>query len=799
MKTIKLIITFTIFSFIISPTLASTQEKVSLCTEGDIFQTPNVGGFALTSIHSDAAERAMDWIYSMAAPLGVNVSGGEISMSNDYRYDYLGAVEGTFSLENPSSYTVLNDTPIKVSSPVALEDNYRSEVRGVVDPIYADTHHVRAYLFTDAEYEQSIVTPGTIGADGRWSLDLSPVPINFSGQWRFRLYDISTNTQTGESWPQRDYLENLEIGLYSITDAEYPSLRQSAHPSGEYVFSRSFTGTKRVKLIDNKGNDDQSDDMVLAISTARTGLVRSYELSPGDAGYGTPFQQRSYVYDQALALSAAISLGQNDRAHELARGLMATQKQGGESDGAFYFSTFQLAPQAGDTIFRTGAHAIALYSLLQYIQEYPSHIDINNANASAYQALDYLERMKSTTGPQTGLYLGGSGRYVSDIYEDYIIPWASTEHNLDTWHALKKAGIVLDPRYLQQADDLSDAIVDILWNDDTDRFYQGYGPINPDPADALDTSSWGSMMLAGIYDFKRADSALNRISVYSFTDEETGISGWGPYSDVAGYPGATPTVWYEGSFGVLMAYARNNRPREYATVLADLSRGQLDSGAFRYATDTDLRYEIITAPSVASTAWYILATIGRDSFWRECSFANAPPVSNLYIDSSTDSPNNTKGRKSSRRKGCTDVNALNFTDHQFIVSNNDLCTYDDSVIDIKDPPVKNNVNIIPETKKEFFKNDTEIINTLSLEVASLSLEEKDIIDVVNVVSNESTTTVSTFKHIANELPSDDLNQNDALFDYNPGPIIESSRRIGFWEFLKNLLLSFVANIIHFLN
>lgn len=661
-KTLSFLI---IISSLITYSYSAHAQSVSteLCTNQNVFSTPNSGDFALDEGEKDQARKAMNWIYTMMEPLGSTSNGGEIYLDQVYGFDHINSVSGGISLDDLSRYPIINPSPLTVISPANLEDSYRGVVAGEVSfAVTPGAYEVRAYLFTDAEYLQSAVIPGVVDADGLWSLDLSTVPSSFMGSWRFRLYEISTDNQIGESWPQENILENLEISLFSVTDAEYFIATQKATPDLNFNFDSTTIGTKRVKLIDNKRTDTATDDIVLDSYTGGTGLVRSYELSPGDEGFGTPFQERSYVYDQALSLSSALSFGELNKASDLVNGLILSQQSGGVSDGAFFFSVPQLSPTTGDTIFRTGAHSIALYSLLQYIQTNPNDSNIDTYRNSAYRALAYLDTLKVTSGPQQGLYLGGSGRYISDAYQDYDIPWASTEHNLDTWHTFKKAYKVFDDEdYLNKATSLEDSIIAKLWNPVTQRFYQGYGPNEPDPADALDTSSWGSMMLIGVGEKAKSESSLDRLSVYQYTDVETGITGWGPYTNTGGYPGAIPTVWYEGSFGVLMAYARNNLGSLYQSTLDDLKRGQLPSGAFRYATDRDVTYEIITAPSVASTAWYILSTVGRDNFWQECSFVE----------------NHNKNTSSGGRVRlvCTDQQAINFKDSRFARSDNSLCKY----------------------------------------------------------------------------------------------------------------------------
>lgn len=788
--------------FITIPSSVSAQSvSPTLCTEQNVFSTPNTGGFALDSAEIAASRSAMSWIYSMMEPLGAESNGGEVYLAQVYDFDHTGSISGSFTTEIPADYPVINPSLLTVTNPVPLANNYRGIVSGTANGINtAGTHIVRAYLFTDQEYEQPGVVPAPVAADGSWNIDLSAIPVEFVGSWHFRLYEIASNTEVGESWPREDILKDLEISLFSVTDAEYFIATQRALPTRLFNFPTTTSGTKRIKLIDNKGTISVADDVVLDTYTGGTGLVRSYELSAGEAGFGTSFQERSYVYDQALALSAAITLGDSTQASDLAGGLIQFQVSGGANDGAFTFSAPQLAPTARDEILRTGAHSIALYSLLQYIEYAPGNPDISVYRSSATRALAYLDTMKATTEPQKGLYKGGSGRYVADVFEDYIIPWASTEHNLDTWHVFKKAQKVLvDNSYAAEALELKNAMLSKLWNPGAERFYQGYGPTAPDSADALDTSSWGSMMLIGIGDNSKSETSLERLSVYQHTDVETGITGWAPYADVASYTGATPTVWYEGSFGVLMAYARNNLEALYESTLDDLKRGQLASGAFRYATDEDSLYEIITAPSIASTAWYILSTTGRDSFWQECSYI-APPASEVNQIS------NSSG--GGTKRVCRDELAINFNNTKFGRTDNTLCKYPEmdtiEVVNFEVPVVKvvEQTPAVIQGATSMITPSIEVVPELGMETLSgIGREEvgADALETVGEVFiseiNSIYEPISGFTSANTKSSIVDSTKEEDLFDYDQLDPIIIEEFPSFWEMLVNTIRNITGKII----
>ncbi len=668
MKRFSFIILF--ISFFLVSLNASAQVNPSLCTPEGVFKTPNTGSFALDNDEISRAGKALSWMYSMMEPLGNQATGGTIRLSQNYDFSHTGVVQGSYTLDNPQSHPLHTLTPLTLTSHNVLSDTYRGTVSGLARGISSSgTHEVRAYLFTDSEYLQENVVPASVGADGSWNIDLSPVDSSFAGAWHFRLYEKASQNQIGESWPQPVIRENLDVALYAVTDKEYFTDRIRASSDGTFRFNQAAPGTKRVKLIDTRGTLVESDDKILAVYNGRTGIVRSYELSPDDVGYGTAFQERGYVYDQALVLSSSLLTNNQSRSAELAKGLLMFQNK----DGAFHFSAPQLAPTETDAILRTGAHSIALYSLLQFIEKYPNDPNITSYKTGAQKALGYLETLRSKSGPQQGLYLGGSGRYVNDIFQNYTIPWASTEHNLDTLHALRKAGLVLkNTQYTAKADALEKVILTKLWNPETKRFYQGYSAEAPDVADALDTASWGSIALASVPDSEKSLLSLERLDIYEHTDPATNISGWGPYSSLGGYPGAVPTVWFEGSFGVLMAYARNNFPESYAKILDVLKKGQLSSGAFPYASSFDQKYEIITSPAIASTAWYVLATVGRDSFWSECRYQKpvkeTPPPPPKPIEAQTTFDTGS-------RKRCDDPKANNYSQSLFAIPDNTLCMY----------------------------------------------------------------------------------------------------------------------------
>lgn len=234
---------------------------------------------------------------------------------------------------------------------------------GTASSTLAGTHEVRMFLETDAYYDQTffVGVSQIAAATGAWSIDLSPLPGGFAGSISFGVFEIgpsSGNTtseaQVGLHWPHP--YENYQVESYTVADATYLVATSTATSDNAWSFDSSFVGAKYVAVRNTLTNT-----IVAEYTGAGTGLVRSFVLEPGDAGHGTSFESRSYMYDQALALSVAISEGDDAEAHSLAAGLIATQRDGTTGAdtpvvaGAYPFSAPQSAPQATDPSIRVGA------------------------------------------------------------------------------------------------------------------------------------------------------------------------------------------------------------------------------------------------------------------------------------------------------------------------------------------------------------------------------------------------------------------------------------------------------------
>ncbi|MEO6109705.1 MAG: hypothetical protein ABIP50_01695 [Candidatus Saccharimonadales bacterium] len=617
-----------IMSFIVVGVGLALQRQVSAvappynCTADGKFASPSQGSALLTIGDQAKISSASAWIKSMTHTRTSTVTDSTITPDSDYAPSYQGLTSGTFHLDGRSFST---NASISVSSPATVTDAYRGVISGqVLETPSSFRWIIQAYKRENGVISQVPVQALADGTTGNFSIDLSSVDPSTNGEWMLGLLDANAGyAPYGSKWPDAEYV-GLEVQQYVITDTLYYWATTAAMANGTFTFQNSNTGSKLFRLVDTTTNPDD----ILAEYVKPTGLVRSYAYQSGETGYGTAVEDRSFAYDQAMALFAAISVGDSTLAKQLVGGLLNLQTQAGPHAGGFVFAAPQLSPTYTDMLYRIGAHAIATDALLAYIETYPNDADIASYKIDAENALSFMQTTFSSTGQTSGLYLGGYGLYSGNpqTFDDsYVIDWASTEHNIDAWHALMRASRVLGNTvtdYRSMADQLDAAVSQKLYNTTEQRFNQGVDAGGQDVSDPLDVNSWGSIQLYASGKPERAETSLARLSLFENT--RSGITGYGAFYDAGGYPGAAPTIWFEGSFGAALAYYKNGDYTAYRTLIDQLIPAQENDGSFRYATDPDTTYDIGTSKSVASTAWYVVATAGRNILWNTCVYT--PPV-----------------------------------------------------------------------------------------------------------------------------------------------------------------------------
>lgn len=424
---------------------------------------------------------------------------------------------------------------------------------------------------------------------------------DYPADWTGAITGTVALDDLGSAVPPQD----LRVELLVVTDRVYPLAVVEVGPGASFFFAWSSPGTKIVRLLDSRTG------AVLAEHAPDTGLVRSFDV------LGThPLAGRTYSYDQGLALLTALSLGDLGTADRLARGLLALQTDGGAQDGGFITSAASLNPAAGAPEYRTGNHGVATYALLRYLRDgAPDAQTRATAVDGAERAVAWLLAQRVSGGELDGLVRGGHGLHVDGVFQPtQPIPWASTEHNVDAWHALRLGAQVLaDPALNAAAAALEAAILDRLWSTQENRFWQGRSPEGPDHGHALDVSSWGAIFLQAAGHPAMAQTALANLAWYA--SQANGAAGYAPVP----FP-ATPIVWVEGTAGVALAQLRVGDGATAAGTMAAIAPLQDGTGAWPGTTRDDEWLSMSAAPAVGGAAWMVLtaqALAGQPSIWDE--------------------------------------------------------------------------------------------------------------------------------------------------------------------------------------
>jgi hypothetical protein len=568
---------------------------------------------ATVTLHDDAgADRAWLWVRSMLqSPTRVE-SSTTLIPEREYPADWTGPVRGTFMVEGiptprviPAAIALDAESAAQAASP-----DFRGVVTGRVTLAPQPGRWIIQVYRSRNDQRSQLPVQSVAGPDGKFSIDLSgtdPGP----GVWEFGVLDAVTgNSPSGDPWSPAGTYSGWEIRSFATTDARHLVGVQPASADGSFRFDSSAPGTKTFQLVAIEPGEKYPAGRILAEHAPATGLVRSLSAAVGNEDA----QFRSYSYDQALALQSALVMDDLATARILVHGLIALQTRSGQQAGGFVSSAPQSNPAGGEPTYRTGNTAIALYSLMSYLHRTrESEPDAPAIRQAANQAADWLLRQQLSTGPMAGLLTGGWDQ--AGVEPGTRLPFASTEHNLDAWHALSRAGQVLNcPRCSAAANTLHDSILAILWDSSAGGFLQGMRPEGADRVEPLDVNSWGSIFLDAIGRTELASTSLDRTAAFAVSDQS--LSGYLAFRAQPTMPNPVPSVWLEGSFGVALAQARHGGAG-YADTMAGLVAAQRPDGSMPMASSVDVDRELSTASSVAATTWFILASRPHhaDSLW----------------------------------------------------------------------------------------------------------------------------------------------------------------------------------------
>lgn len=333
--------------------------------------------------------------------------------------------------------------------------------------------------------------------------------------------------------------------------------------------------------------------------------VRSYHIPTGHP-LEPYLADRSFVYDDALAMIALALVGRRDEARAIGNTLTALLSP----DATLGFS-FSLASPAFYNVryVRAGTmawagYAMALYDAIAHERRFTPYAQLIADRLLA-------SRVDAPGDPRAGLVPGGRGAW-RDHYRSFdprhVASYCATEHQIDAYFLLDALGPT-DPtgRYRAAADRLAARLLDALWLPSEGRFAVAVTERGVVADRALDAAgAWGALFLLARGDRARAARSLD-YTLRTFSLAGGRLRGFAPYAGaVPDYPGQdfSETLFAEGSAGVALALLRSGRAREAEELSVALRTLQREGeGGVVYAVPASEDFPDF--PAAAPTAWLL--------------------------------------------------------------------------------------------------------------------------------------------------------------------------------------------------
>lgn len=473
------------------------------------------------------------------------------------------------------------------------------------------------------------------------------------GMTMFRLaidVDNSVNDAIDVGMNFIQYISDVKIG-----DRRNTPLQLKLKAQSPLVFKKDRLSQSLKKSYEWLLNQMTPNEIVPNPVSPRRNLVLSYIANPESPSFPYVFSKSS-LYDNALTVIAFSMLGDFQNAQKIIDGVWRSQSESGKH--WFTMNTHNLWPNDRDedgAIVRNGASAWFGYAVVYYLNAREKFDSQYRKTEEAKTNLIFLKKMtdyiierqiRNRKDQRYGLITGGEGSYYiernsktgkpEELFRKGKIEWNSIEHNIDSYYLLRDLGIYInEDKYLKSAILLKQSLLKKSWNSKLKQFNRGHNKNGADPIEALDTASWGAMLLDSIGQKKKAKIALNKSKAY--LNQHSGFNGHKPYLNMLVYESENinrifypknpkkdwndiPMVWFEGTFGVLLAKAKLGLVKEAANDTKKLLKAQGNDGSFPYATN-EVEFQFTSAPSVASTAWFIMVGRAlqdrkiRESFW----------------------------------------------------------------------------------------------------------------------------------------------------------------------------------------
>jgi hypothetical protein len=271
-------------------------------------------------------------------------------------------------------------------------------------------------------------------------------------------------------------------------------------------------------------------------------------ISFADAEPGDPVRNRSFLYDDALALLWLTAAGDENQARDLAAALVALQND----DGTWGFSVSVEEGFYNAGYVRMGTVAWVTHALAHYARRF---VDPPAGAAAERGGRALLAARRADAPAGAGLVEGGRGRYSQDersFFPDFRLRAAITEHQFDAQMALATVAT-------EDGERLADRILSTSWLPGEGRFAVAVDDAGPDPARALDAAGgWGALWLLSRHEVERARRSL-AYTVEAFAAHGADVAGFRPYLDPVDGPLSAlepDLVFVEGTLGVGLAAHR---------------------------------------------------------------------------------------------------------------------------------------------------------------------------------------------------------------------------------------------------
>ena len=314
---------------------------------------------------------------------------------------------------------------------------------------------------------------------------------------------------------------------------------------------------------------------------------------------------RSYTYDNALYALWATEQGDQTAAAAVLETLSVLQRE----DGAWGFSF----DARGGRFYNAGyvRTGVVAWTVLAFARFQARFGDQRFAEALGKGAGWLWARRH----PQWGLLLGGLGRWIDDgktFEPGHVANWASTEHNVDGYFALKAAAEAGISGYSHE--NLGARAAAKLFLAAQGRYAQGWQPSGPDRISALDAAgTWSALFDVARGDKARAQQVLGWVE-REHRSHDGGWRGYKPYQQ-------GPDVWFvEGSLALALARHRLGDTAAARRLTAEVAAlSCVGRRPVLYATRWAKDFP--ATPVAAPTLWFALVAAevdaGRPAFlWR---------------------------------------------------------------------------------------------------------------------------------------------------------------------------------------